>query len=268
MDNQNINKSQNQAENNDQENDFFDYYLSENKPFTEQKDSFVFPEEDKILEENPEETSSLYHLDELDELVEEEELKQEVIPAIKLEAASDLLEKNPSNQAIIKNLLNEIEERIAKIKVLLEQKSENNLTPKNQEKIAEEQEVGSQVVIGFYDGEKMIGENSKEYSISSNYASKSKLLPGDKLKLTINPNGVFVYKQVELIERKSIVGSLRLEDGNKYFVVAPDGRKWRVLKASVSYYHGNPGDEAVILIPKNKESAWGAVENIIRNQFS
>jgi len=36
------------------------------------------------------------------------------------------------------------------------------------------------------------------------------------------------------------------------------------VTASVTYYKGEAGDEVVILVPKNGESKWAAVENIVR----
>ena len=43
-----------------------------------------------------------------------------------------------------------------------------------------------------------------------------------------------------------------------------DGKEWKVLTASVTYYKGRDGDEIVILVPKIGESKWAAVENIVR----
>ncbi|EKE05279.1 MAG: hypothetical protein ACD_19C00370G0001, partial [uncultured bacterium] len=36
---------------------------------------------------------------------------------------------------------------------------------------------------------------------------------------------------------------------------------------SISFYKGNSGDSVVLLVPKEKESEWGAVENIIKKSF-
>ncbi|MEJ0073033.1 MAG: hypothetical protein WDN27_03050 [Candidatus Saccharibacteria bacterium] len=47
----------------------------------------------------------------------------------------------------------------------------------------------------------------------ANYASKSKLVQGDILKLTIADDGAFLYKQIGPIARKQVVGALKLEGG-------------------------------------------------------
>lgn len=121
------------------------------------------------------------------------------------------------------------------------------------------------VVEGVFDGENMIGPDGKVYSVPANYASKSKLVEGDIMKLTISAKGTFVYKQIGPIDRSRIVGRLeKTADGN-FFVVSEENR-WRVLTASVTYFKGASGDEAVILIPKSGESRWAAIENIVHNQ--
>ena len=70
-----------------------------------------------------------------------------------------------------------------------------------------------QIVEGIFDGQCMYGPNGKMYPVPANYASKSKLLEGDKLKLTVMPNGTFLYKQIEPAKRKNVKGTLIKEDG-------------------------------------------------------
>lgn len=120
------------------------------------------------------------------------------------------------------------------------------------------------IIEGVFDGENMIGPDGKQYSVPANYASKSKLVEGDMLKLTITNNGTFIYKQISPIERKRVVGTLD-HDENGNFIVRHNSEKWRVLTASVTYYKGKPGDEVVVLVPENGDSNWAAVDNIVRN---
>jgi hypothetical protein len=113
------------------------------------------------------------------------------------------------------------------------------------------------------DGEKMVGSDGKEYSIPPNYASKSKLVEGDMMKLTITHNGSFIYKQIQPIERKRITGELVSDPTSGQSSVLADGRTYKVLTASVTFFKGKAGDEVVVLVPQDGESDWGAVENII-----
>jgi len=132
--------------------------------------------------------------------------------------------------------------------------------------ISELAEPDGRVIEGVFDGQNMIGSDGKQYTVPSNYASKSKLVEGDILKLTISGAGGFVYKQIGPIERTRIIGTLALDEDTQEYYVVSDTKKHKVLPASITYYRGEPGDEVVILVPKNSESNWAAVENIIRNE--
>ncbi|MFA5413424.1 MAG: hypothetical protein WC348_02700 [Patescibacteria group bacterium] len=124
-------------------------------------------------------------------------------------------------------------------------------------------ESGERIMEGVFNGQNMIGADGKEYLVPSNYASKSKLVEGDILKLTINARGNFLFKQIGPMERNRVVGMLEEAESGGW-TVASGGKKWRVLAAPVTYFKGEMGDEAVILIPKNTPSKWAAVENVIK----
>ncbi len=117
------------------------------------------------------------------------------------------------------------------------------------------------VMEGLFNGQNMIGPDGKEYPVPTNYASKSKLVEGDKLKLTIRPNGAFVYKQIELIPRKLITGKLILE-GNQYQVLT-ENHTYNVLYASVTFFRARVGDDVAVIVPEDAESKWAAMENVI-----
>lgn len=120
---------------------------------------------------------------------------------------------------------------------------------------------GEQVIEGVFNGQDMVGSDGKEYPVPANYASKSKLVEGDMMKLTITKNGSFIYKQIGPIEKKRLIGEL-VSDGAQFSALA-DGKTYKLLTASVTFFKGKPGDEAVILVPQDSKSDWAAVENII-----
>lgn len=124
--------------------------------------------------------------------------------------------------------------------------------------IAREETLGK-VIEGVFDGQNMVGADGKTYPVPANYASKSKLVQGDILKLTIAEDGAFLYKQIGPIPRKQVVGALMLENGH-YFVDV-NGRKFRVLLASVTYFKAKPGDQVSVNIPEDDANAeWAALE--------
>jgi hypothetical protein len=122
---------------------------------------------------------------------------------------------------------------------------------------------GGKVIEGVFDGQNMIGPDGKQYPVPANYASKSKLVEGDVLKLTIAEDGSFIYKQISPIERKKVLGVLTQDEKGEYNVVA-DGRPFKVLLASLTYFKADVGDEVTIVIPEDKDATWGAVENVIK----
>ena len=118
------------------------------------------------------------------------------------------------------------------------------------------------VVQGVFDGEQMVGSDKKKYSIPVNYASKSKLVAGDLLKLSITDDGKFLYKQIGPVERKNLIGTLEeLDDGN--WQVDVNGKKYKVLTASVTYYKANNQDKVSIIVPADQESVWAAFDNVL-----
>ncbi|MFA5030357.1 MAG: hypothetical protein WC495_02090 [Patescibacteria group bacterium] len=122
----------------------------------------------------------------------------------------------------------------------------------------------NRIINGIFEGQHMIGPDGKQYSVPANYASKSKLVEGDMLKLTIMNDGSFVYKQVGPIPRTRVIGALIYDSVNEQWQVHVNGNAYKVLLASVTYFKGEEGDEVVLLIPKEKSATWGAVENIIK----
>ncbi|MDD3887237.1 MAG: hypothetical protein PHN19_00480 [Patescibacteria group bacterium] len=118
------------------------------------------------------------------------------------------------------------------------------------------------IIEGVFDGQNMIGPDEKQYPIPANYASKSKLVEGDVLKLTIAADGTFMYKQIGPIERKKIIGTIIKEDGE--MKVNAENKKYKVLTASLTYFKAEEGDQVTIIVPKDKESTWAAVENVIK----
>jgi len=120
-------------------------------------------------------------------------------------------------------------------------------------------EVAGKVIEGVFDGQNMIGPDGKTYPIPVNYSSKSKLIEGDILKLTIADDGGFIYKQIGPVARRQVIGTLVQHDGAYYVEVG--GREYRVLLASVTYFKAHVGDQISIIIPEdNREAEWAAIE--------
>jgi bifunctional DNA-binding transcriptional regulator/antitoxin component of YhaV-PrlF toxin-antitoxin module len=163
--------------------------------------------------------------------------------------------------AAIREMIANAERTIASARAMLSQ-IEGVSPQKMAPKISSSEEEG-EVVEGVFDGQVMIGTDGKQYPVPANYASKSKLVEGDMLKLTITPDGSFVYKQIGPVERKRVIGIVSQDDLGNYVVVG-EGKAYRVLLASVTYFKAEPGDEVTIVIPRDSETVWAAIENLVK----
>ncbi|MEO6761269.1 MAG: hypothetical protein ABI220_02730 [Candidatus Saccharimonadales bacterium] len=161
------------------------------------------------------------------------------------------------------------DKQIKRLRALI-QEAETNLAAANEllislvgdddkVKSAPSEEIRGKIIEGVFDGQNMVGSDGKTYPVPANYASKSKLVQGDILKLTIADDGAFLYKQIGPIARKQLVGALKLEGGH-YFVTVGK-RDFRVLLASVTYFKAKPGDQVSVNVPEDDSAAeWAALE--------
>lgn len=117
------------------------------------------------------------------------------------------------------------------------------------------------VIEGVFDGQSMVDKKGAVHPVPANYASKSKLIPGDVLKLTVTDEGKFLYKQIGPIERRTVIGPLVHTNG-QYQVLA-EGKAYNVLLASVTYFRASVGDEVTMIIPMGEDSQWGAIEAVL-----
>jgi hypothetical protein len=161
------------------------------------------------------------------------------------------------------------EKQIKRLRALI-QEAETNLAAANEllvSLVGEDETVVSanreeslgKIIEGVFDGQTMVGSDGKNYPVPANYASKSKLVQGDILKLTIADDGAFLYKQIGPIPRKQVVGTLKLENG--HYIVDVNGKEFRVLLASVTYFKAKPGDQVSVNVPEDDSNAeWAALE--------
>ncbi len=167
---------------------------------------------------------------------------------------SELPEKQVKRLA---SLIQEAETNLAAAKELLISivgEGGTIVTPRNSQ-----ENITGKIVEGVFDGRVMIDAEGKNYPVPANYASKSKLVEGDILKLTIADDGSFIYKQINPVPRKQIIGTLVQHDGTYY--VEANGTEYQILLASVTYFRIKEGDQVTIIVPEdNPDATWAAVE--------
>lgn len=173
-----------------------------------------------------------------------------------------------SNLALIAQAIEAAEKNIQSAKQLLKELMGGPATKANLATLSEKAvnltvSEGGKVIEGVFDGQNMIGPDKKQYPVPANYASKSKLIEGDVLKLTISEDGSFIYKQIGPAERKKMLGILLVDEHGDFKVLA-EGKTFRVLLASLTYFKAEAGDEVTIVVPKDGSAEWAAVENVIK----
>lgn len=133
----------------------------------------------------------------------------------------------------------------------------------NQPKV---QELDGNVIEGEFDGYFMVGDDLKKYPVPVNYSSKSKLIPGDRLKVTIKENGELIYKLITPAERKHVRAVLTKDekDTNKFLAISSDKQTYNLNTAAISFFKGLPGDEVYITINKEGKGSYAALEAIIK----
>lgn len=170
------------------------------------------------------------------------------------------MDKDDRKLSEIRELLDLAEEKISAAKrILFEQvyqEQAENMVVKDSGK--------STIVEGVFDGADMIDKLGKKYPVPVNYSSKSKLVCGDTLKLSIAEDGTFIFKQIGPVERKRLIGKLTEKNDNWH--VSCEGKKYNVLQASVTYFKGQNGDKVTAILPKTGESSWAAIENVVEKE--
>jgi len=123
-----------------------------------------------------------------------------------------------------------------------------------------------QVVEGVYDGYFMVGSDKKKYPVPLNYSSKTKLIPGDVLKLRIMEDGKLIYKLIGQANKKYIKATLSKSEDNKFTAISDEGTVYFLNQAAVTYYKGNTGDELSIIVNADGIGNFGAIEAVISGQ--
>jgi hypothetical protein len=130
-------------------------------------------------------------------------------------------------------------------------------------------------VEGHFDGENMIGDDGKNYSVPQNYASKSQLVVGDKMKWALVKDAFDGYKEVfkltQPVLRDKVVGKFIAEGNNYGVMVEGYPNMIKILKASATFAMKNLGlsigGRVAIYVPKAGSSLpnWGAFINVVNS---
>lgn len=128
----------------------------------------------------------------------------------------------------------------------------------------EDEDPNVKVVEGIFDGYFMIGSDMKKYPVPMNYSSKSKLIQWDQLKLRIMSDGSLKYKVTKPADRKFVKAVIvKHEDGR--FQAMDDAKKlYNLNQAAVTFFAGEAGNEASIIVPLDDKADYAAIEAIVK----
>ena len=119
-------------------------------------------------------------------------------------------------------------------------------------------------ITGTFDGENMIAEDGKKYSVNPNYASKSVLVYGDTLK-RIEVDGQERFKQIARVKRQKVEGILAKKAG-RWTAVTADG-SYKISPVAVEFHKGEEGNEVVVVIPVEERNApYAALESVKKDE--
>lgn len=125
--------------------------------------------------------------------------------------------------------------------------------------LATYQDEDSKVVEGIFTGESMLGADGNTYSVPQNYASKSLLVQGSRLKATIEPNGKIIYKIIKEIPFETFLGVIT-KSGDKY-QISTDQKVYNVLTAAITFHKCEVWDKVNIRVPEGKDATYAVIEN-------
>jgi hypothetical protein len=165
-------------------------------------------------------------------------------------------------------LLMNIENDIRRVRVLLWRISDGSYKDKIDEN--ELREISSsllkyevpekwEVIEWIYDGFYMIWADGKKYPVPLNYASKSKLISGDVLKLTILPNWKLIYKLIQPAPRTYVRATLAKE-WNDFLAIGDNWKTYKLNPAAVTFFDLNIGDEMSIIVNAEWKWEYAAIE--------
>ena len=128
-----------------------------------------------------------------------------------------------------------------------------------------------EVVEGYFDGESMIGDNGQIYIVPPNYASKTQLVVGDRMKWLMTPERD-IFKLIQPAARERVTGTFTIENDTYLVLVDRFPNPIKILKASATYAMKNlglqVGDEVAITIPKDTTPVWGAFNSVVKSTSS
>ncbi len=117
---------------------------------------------------------------------------------------------------------------------------------------------------GLYDGVQFVSQEcdtltTMNYPVPLNYASKSLLVAGDRLKLMVSSQGKISYKLIKPTLRKHIKWVVYKKEG-EYIALWSDDQHYKLNTAAVVYYKCKIGDDVSLVINASESMPYATIE--------
>ncbi len=116
----------------------------------------------------------------------------------------------------------------------------------------------NKIIEWIFTWEDMLWADNNRYPIPANYASKSKLVQWDRLKLTIDTIGRMTYKQILPIPR--FIKTWIIAKENDRYIVICDSKSYNLLQRAVTHFKLEIWDKVSVVLPEWKDATFAAIE--------
>ena len=177
--------------------------------------------------------------------------------------------KMTQNESLVSllHMLNKLENDVAKAKAAVQKmfgdegNAYNAIPTSSSVSMADEE--GMHVVEGKFDGTFMQWDDGKMYPVPMNYASKTKLIPGDMLKLRIMEDGKLIYKVTGPAPRKFLKAKLTKTEEGKFIALTEENKTYALNQAAVTFFKWTIGNEITIIVNGGEDTNVAAIEAVI-----
>ncbi len=163
----------------------------------------------------------------------------------------------------IRDLIDNAEKSIKNSKKLLQEllKDENvdiNNHNFNLNSLTDYKDNDNKIIEWIFIWEYMLWADWNRYPVPANYASKSKLVQWDRMKLTIDPIWKMTYKQILPIART--IKTWLIAKENDRFIAISDSKNYNLVQRAVTHFKLTVWDKVSILVPEWKDATFAAIE--------
>ncbi len=165
------------------------------------------------------------------------------------------LDPNQKKIQLIQDLLESAEKSVQHAKNLLDELTNTGSNFDSNTKIIE----------GVFKGDYLLGDDGERYEVAANYASKSKIIEGSRLRGTIMPDGRIKYTITEKAQYELKLGKVVTNEKHETLIQIDDYQA-KVLWESITFFRLEEGDDAYIRVPKGQKAEFAVIDSSLTEE--